>query len=157
MTKKKKWEIAGLEENTSLQEAAVIVLTQRIDFFEKSLMKYFKNDSVENLHEVRIAIRRLRYNMEIFISCFGRKKYLKYYKTIVRLQDLTGNKRDLDILLQNIEQISSSEKINANIVFIEIIKEKIEKVKKSLNLELRKYWNSGELKDFQKLIDKKRS
>ena len=157
MTKKKKWEIDGLDENKSLLETAAIVLEQRITIFEKSLNKYFKNDSVENLHEVRIAIRRLRYNMEIFISCFSKKKYLKYYKTIVRLQDLTGSKRDFDVFLQNIEQISSSEKINANIVFIEIIKEKIEKVKKSLNLELRTYWNSGELKDFQKLIDKTRS
>ncbi len=152
MAKKKKWEIDDLDEDKSLTETAKIVLTQKIKILEISLKKYFKNDSVNNLHEVRIAIRRLRYNMEIFLSCFNRKKYLKFYKTIVHLQDLTGSKRDYDVLLQNIEKLSSAEQIERDENLNNIIKDKISHLKETLKIEFVKFLESKEYKDFQKLF-----
>ena len=152
MTKKKKWEVDGLKANLSLNEAAFKILFQRIKNLELSLKKYFKNDSVENLHEVRISIRRLRYNMEIFFSCYGKKKYVKYFKTIIRLQDLTGSKRDYDVMLENLNLISTSENLKTDNTIKKLIEDKIKNLKETLRLELTEYFNGKELKDFQKFI-----
>ena len=157
MTKKKKWEIDGLSARISLNEAANKVLSRRIRILDLSIKKYFKDNSAENLHEVRIAIRRLRYNMEIFLSCFGKKKYLRFYKTIIHLQDLTGSKRDFDVLLENLNLISTSEKLDVEDSIKNIIADKIVQLKVTLELELKEFSNCKELKDFQKLVIKQRS
>ncbi len=152
MAKSKKWKIKGLEERTSLEDSGRIVLKQRLKALLSSIKLFLKEDTVENLHEIRISLRRLRYNMEIFICCFDKKKFLVFYKKISLLQDLTGNKRDFDVLIENIASLNVNEEIKIINTFIKKIEEKKSVLLDELILELVEFIHSKELKDFVKMI-----
>jgi CHAD domain-containing protein len=152
MPKKYKWEVKGLSDDKSLNASAKLVLQQRLKSLISAIKKYFEDESVENLHEVRIALRRLRYVMEIFISCFNQEKFITFYTLVEHLQDLTGAKRDLDVLAENIKNISNSSKDNGVNSFLKEIEAKINLLKQTLKLELMKFTHSKELKEFKKLL-----
>ena len=97
-----KWKIKGLNGKFSFRKSALIILLERINNLNRLIKRFLKNESAENLHDVRISLRRLRYNMEFFYDLFERKKFLKFYNMIENLQDKTGNVRDIYILKQNI-------------------------------------------------------
>jgi CHAD domain-containing protein len=152
MSKKYKWEINELSCANSLKESALLILRQRVQCVTTSIKKYFDDESVENLHETRIALRRLRYNMEIFISCFDKAKFIAFYKLVEHLQDMTGTKRDLDVLIVNIKNIcigDNNSKINS---ILEKAGEQEKKLKESLTLELMKFTHGKALKDFNKML-----
>jgi hypothetical protein len=55
--------------------------------------------SPEALHELRIAAKRLRYSMEFFESCYG-KRLARYLDSIRELQELLGNVHDCDVMIE---------------------------------------------------------
>lgn len=153
MSKTKHWEISNLSYKQDLTSSAKIILRQRLETLLSAVNLYFNEISMENLHQVRISLRRLRYPMELFLKCFNRKKYLSFYKIVSSLQDLTGEVRDLDILKQNMisyckKDKSKTEKIN--FCKIDIKKNQLQS---NLKLELMKFIHGKELKDFKKLIN----
>ena len=90
--------------------------------------------------------------MEIFISCFDKDKFIPFYQLVGHLQDLTGTKRDLDVLAENIKSISGGEKNTAANSFLKKVEAKNNELKDSLTLELMKFTHSKELKDFEKML-----
>ncbi len=109
MTKIKTWEIKELSRKENLISSAKIILQNRLENLLKSITSYFNEINEENLHKLRIALRRLRYPMEVFIKCFNRKKYLSFYKIISSLQESSGFVRDLDVLKQNLETYNKTD------------------------------------------------
>jgi CHAD domain-containing protein len=79
MSKKKKWEVENLKKSKAFVSAAKIILNDRIDNFLETVIGYFENNTVENLHDVRISLRRIRYPMELFLVCFEKKLFLRFY------------------------------------------------------------------------------
>ena len=153
MSKTKPWEISKLSIKQNLTPSAKIILRQRLESFLSSLNLYLSEINSENLHQVRISLRRLRYPMEVFLKYFDRKKYWSFYKIVSSLQDLSGEVRDLDILKQNLniynnKDTSKTEEINFNKIDI-----KKEQFQSNLKLELMKFIHGKELKDFKKLIN----
>ena len=152
MTKIKTWEIKELSRKENLVSSAKIILQNRLENLLKSIASYFNEINEENLHKLRIALRRLRYPMEVFIKCFNRKKYLSIYKIISSLQESSGFVRDLDVLKQNLETYNKTD----NSKFEEIDLNKIIVMKGQLQskfkLELMKFIHSKELKEFKKII-----
>jgi CHAD domain-containing protein len=152
MPKKRKWEIDELKESKAVASTAVIVLNDRIDNFLETVIRYFENSTVENLHDVRISIRRVRYSMELFIACFDRKLFLRFYSWVEKLQDLSGSVRDLDVLLENVKSLSEKEKIKVSKNLKQrVLKEKGE-LEESFKFELMKFLHSKIFKDFTKEI-----
>ena len=43
--------------------------------------------------------------MELFIVCYDKKIFIKFYNKVQLLQDLSGNVRDVDISLENIHYL----------------------------------------------------
>ncbi len=154
MGKEKKWKFKGIKDNTPFIEAANAIINIRSNAVNKSILKYLKNNDVENLHEIRIAVRRLRYNMEIFSTCFDKKKFLVAYNLVEHIQDLTGQTRDLDVLLESITKISLDKEINVENRILESIKIQRDMLNNTLKLELFNYLHSKGLKDFKKLLNK---
>ena len=152
MSKQKKWKIKGLKKEKHLTYISNLVLSQRLNSLTASINEFFQNESVESLHEVRIALRRLRYNMEIFDSCFEKKKFISFYKEIAQLQDLTGSKRDLDVLQENIKTLTSNEGIAASDAVHLQIEDKKSEINERLKLELLRFIHSELLKDFTNLL-----
>ena len=153
MTKLKTWEIPELENQKSFSEAGNIILKSRINYLLTSIDNYFKNRTVENLHSIRIALRRVRYNMELFISCFERKLFFRFYKKIGILQDLSGLARDLDVFKGNIKSLIEIEKVRINRSLIKKVDERRFDLENKLEIELMKFLHSKSLKDFYKLLN----
>lgn len=149
---KSKWEIKGLSSDLSFGDSAKIILYNRLANLLNAIDIFFKNDTEENLHDVRIALRRLRYNMELFIDCFDSKKFLSFYKKIERLQDQSGLLRDLDVLKVNINSLIINEKLKISGKIFKKIEEKRSELKASLKLELMKFNHSKALKNFYSLL-----
>ena len=101
---------------------------------------------------MRIAIRRLRYGMEIFFSCFDKKKFLAFYNETVKMQDLTGEVRDLDVLYQNVSNLKESNEIDLPFQVNEEILKRKENLKAGLDRELFNFLSSDTVKDFGKLL-----
>ncbi len=153
MSKTKPWEISKLSIKQNLTPSAKIILRQRLESFLSSLNLYLSEINSENLHQVRISLRRLRYPMEVFIKYFDRKKYLSFYKIVSSLQDLSGEVRDLDILKQNLNIYCNKDKSKTEEINFSKIDIKKEQFQSNLKLELMKFIHGKELKDFKKLIN----
>ena len=153
MSKSKKWEIDGVKKRQSFCNASKIILKARLDHLINTIDNYFKDRNVENLHDIRIALRRVRYNMELFIICFDRKIFLRFYKIIENLQDLSGLVRDLDVFKENISSLITEERVKVNRSVLVKVEERRKTLENKLELELMKFLHSKSLKDFNKLLN----
>jgi CHAD domain-containing protein len=150
---KHKWEIEKLKGTRQLKKSADLILKNRIESLLSYIEKYFKDLSVENLHDVRIALRRVRYSMELFIVCYDKKIFIKFYNKVQLLQDLSGNVRDVDISLANINYLVTDNHIKIEKDIISKANEKKILLEEKFKLELLKFTLSKALKDFLKLIN----
>jgi len=75
-------------------------ISNRFNMMDESIISYLKEDTTEeNLHKVRINLRRLRYTLEVFSSFFKDDEWYEiFYKNVSKLQDITGRARDLDVI-----------------------------------------------------------
>jgi len=149
---KRRWEIEKLKDSRSFKKSANIILKNRIESLLFYTDKYFQDLSVENLHTVRIALRRVRYSMELFIVCYDKKIFLKFYNKVQLLQDLSGNVRDVDISLENINYLVTDNHIKIDTEIISKANEKKILLEEKFKFELMKFTLSRVLKDFLKLI-----
>jgi CHAD domain-containing protein len=60
----------------------------------------------ENLHDMRVATRRLRAALEICEACFPPKRFRKTLKRVKRLADALGERRDLDVEIAFLEDFA---------------------------------------------------
>ncbi len=60
-------------------------------------------DDIEPLHDMRVATRRLRAALEVFDSCFPRKRHRKALKRVKKLADALGERRDRDVAIESLE------------------------------------------------------
>jgi CHAD domain-containing protein len=150
-----KWKIKGLNARFSFRKTALIILLERSNNLKKLITEFLTVESAESLHDVRISLRRLRYNMELFYDLFDKKKFLKFYNMVENLQDKTGNVRDTYILKQNILLFKKENELiipdNLNVKIDE--KEKL--LNDDLRIELYNFLHSQELKIFMKHLKKK--
>ncbi len=152
MAKKRKWEIESLKKTKSLAVTANTILNDRIDTFLETVIRYFEDSSVENLHDIRISLRRIRYSMELFLICFEKKLFLKFYNKIEKLQDLSGSVRDLDVLLENVKLLLDQGKIKAVPELNEIVILKKSELEETFKFDLMKFLHSKNFKDFTKAL-----
>lgn len=65
------------------------------------------NDELRDLdrvHELRIELKRLRYGMEVFGSCFGREFRDRLYPELIALQECLGMVNDAYVMIGRIER-----------------------------------------------------
>ena len=153
MSKTKKWEIGGIKKRQSICNASKIILKTRLDHLINKIDDYFNERNVENLHDIRIALRRVRYNMELFIICFDRKIFLRFYSIIENIQDFSGLIRDLDVFKENITSLISEGQVKISLLVLTKVEEKRKTLENKLELELMKFLHSKSLKDFNKLLN----
>lgn len=149
MAKKIKWQIESLKYSKQLKKSANVILGFRIESLISIVEKYFKDQTVENLHDVRIAIRRVRYSMELFLICYNKKDFMRFYNKIQKLQDISGSVRDMDITIENVNSLIGENAILNN-DFIQKAKEKKVLLEQLFNLELAKFIHGKTFRDFYK-------
>jgi len=148
---KKKWKIEKLRYSKHLLKIANMVLSNRLDMPLNYTEDYFRTKEIEPLHDVRIALRRVRYNMELFFVCYDKKMFMRLYNKIERLQDLSGNVRDLDVFLENIGSLKK-ENVEVSQGLELKVKEKRNILQQEFEKELEKFVKSRTLKSFYKII-----
>lgn len=91
--------IIGLNPNQNYRENARIVLPQKAE--EVYSWEQFIRDPErrEELHNMRISIKRLRYTMEFFAGNYD-KHFTDFLETIIELQDILGDIHDSDVVLE---------------------------------------------------------
>jgi CHAD domain-containing protein len=90
--------------------------------------------------------------MELFLSCFNRKKYLNFYKTISKLQDLSGEVRDLDIFRNNISVYLANDPPIRQKIITDKFEEKKDRLQSRLKLEIMKFVHGKNLKEINRMI-----
>ena len=105
--------INGVKPLCSYRENARIILPQKVE--EVYTWEPFIRDAArrEELHNMRISIKRLRYTMEIFRVVYqsskarskggmvtGSKRFAEFLAIIVDLQGILGDIHDCDVVLQ---------------------------------------------------------
>lgn len=98
--------ITGVAPLRSYRKNARIVLPQRLE--EVYTWEPFIRDETrrEELHNMRISIKRLRYTMELFYVAYQNgnqpsavSRYAEYLAVIVDLQEILGDIHDADVVL----------------------------------------------------------
>ena len=95
--------ITGVAPLRSYYENARIILPQRLE--EVYMWEPFIRDETkrEELHNMRISIKRLRYTMELFRGVYGLpsldNQYAEFLAVIVDLQEILGDIHDADVVL----------------------------------------------------------
>lgn len=149
---KRKWEIEKLKSTKQYKKNASLIMKNRIENLLNYTQSYFKNPDVENLHDVRIALRRVRYSMELFIVCYDKKIFNKFYNKVQLLQDLSGNVRDVDISIENLNALMNENEIKIDPEIINKAFDKKNLLEEKFKFELMRFTLSKSLKDFLKQL-----
>ncbi len=150
---KNKWKIKGLEKSLIFKKVAPIILDKKLRDVFKLIDRFFEDDSVDNLHDLRISVRRFRYLLEIFYPCYDTKELTYTHDYAKQIQDLIGEGRDLDVMKIKVKEIGDTIDIEIPSSFYKKIdKEKLEK-RSIIKTELRKFMEDEIINKF---IKKKR-
>ena len=83
--------------NAPLRDSAPVILVRVQEMFDWApAMRDPEN--MEELHNMRIAAKRLRYTMELFAPCFD-EEFQQALKTVEAIQERIGTIHDCDVLL----------------------------------------------------------
>ncbi len=85
--------------------AAPAVGVRAEEVFERATGLLDTND-VEQVHDMRVATRRLRAALEVLAPAFPRKRHRKALKRVKELADALGERRDLDVEIALLEGLA---------------------------------------------------
>lgn len=128
-----------MEKTDSISDLAVQTLLEPAEALLK--LSSLKNFEEEDIHDIRVASRRLRIGIPIFSACFDNKEASKWIKALKSLTDSLGNARDHDVF---IKYLSRYENLNE---IIERLKDDREKSYSLARKKISKTYKSGILED----------
>lgn len=93
--------LTGVKPEKAYHTNARIILPQKVE--EVYMWENFIWDSErsEELHNMRISIKRLRYSMEFF-TCNYDEQFINCLHTIIDLQDILGDIHDNDVVIDTL-------------------------------------------------------
>lgn len=91
--------ITGLNPKHSFHENARVILPQKVAEVYTWEQFIREPENREELHNMRISIKRLRYTMEFFAINYT-KHFTDFIETIIDLQDVLGDVHDSDVVLE---------------------------------------------------------
>lgn len=81
----------------ALIENAPLILHTRLEEMYRFVPYIADPARIAELHNMRIAAKRLRYTMEIFAPCFSGKDFSKIYDQVKSIQEQIGEIHDADV------------------------------------------------------------
>lgn len=88
----------------SFGEAGSETVSESLQEFLDLGASLYKPFDVEELHELRIAAKRLRYAIELFTSCWG-EVITPYAEQIAEIQSHLGELHDCDVWIENLGKV----------------------------------------------------
>lgn len=65
-------------------------------------------EQIENVHDMRVATRRLRSALEVFGPCFPRKRFRWALREVKALADSLGERRDRDVQIEQLTRLATA-------------------------------------------------
>jgi CHAD domain-containing protein len=96
-----------LSAETPYAEAAALTIVVRAEELVEHSGGVLDTSEIENLHDMRVATRRLRAALEVFEPCFPRKPYRRALREVKRLADALGERRDRDVTIAGLRGFAS--------------------------------------------------
>src|SRR6185295_175439 len=84
----------------SFADMARAIIRDRLKDMEKLSSSFYRPMEPTQLHEMRIAAKRLRYSIELFEACWG-SEIAKFAKQTARLQAALGTVHDCDVWIES--------------------------------------------------------
>jgi len=81
----------------TLAENAPLMLHMRLEELNHFAASVCDPANVEQLHNMRIAAKRLRYTLEVYASCFPGSEYNAIYGPVKEIQERIGDIHDCDV------------------------------------------------------------
>lgn len=88
----------------SLQVLACSYISRQLDILMMHLNGARTAEDIEDVHQVRVACRRMRAAMRLFADCFDEKRVTSWQKQIKKLLKSFGAARDLDVQIEFLTQ-----------------------------------------------------
>jgi len=76
-----------------------VVEVRAAEVFEHS-REVLDLEDIEQVHDMRVATRRLRAALEVFESCFPAKRWRRALRRVKVLADALGERRDRDVAIE---------------------------------------------------------
>ena len=89
-------------------EAAHTSLRQQLDEMLSQLEGTRAGDDIEALHDMRVASRRLRAALSVFVAAFPPKPFRALEKEVARVTDALGAVRDADVQIEFMQTVEAS-------------------------------------------------
>lgn len=93
---------------TTFRDAAERVLTERLDTLMKHEAGARAGEDPEELHDMRVASRRLRAAVDAFAGCYHGKEFKRIVRQTKELTGALGAVRDRDVLLERLEAYAAT-------------------------------------------------
>lgn len=149
----KKWEIPYLTSASDIYSGAQIILTHRLFEVLTHTKEFVDTHDPETLHQLRIALRRLRYPLETFTEFLPRKATFRFLQLVNRLQQSAGTARDYDVMIETLQRLEKED----NEQIPENLYRTLEKKRKRLYLNIdnrfKALLRSSSLYDFKIMIN----
>ena len=91
--------IPGVGEDDPFAAVAAEVVALRTAELTAQTADVLDTSDIERVHDLRVATRRLRAALEVFESCFPRKRYKATLREVKALADALGERRDRDVTI----------------------------------------------------------
>ncbi|MGE5400816.1 MAG: CHAD domain-containing protein [Ignavibacteriales bacterium] len=125
--------------SSNFGEAASFILWEKYRTVKKRIRRFLDKSTVKNLHSLRISIRRLRYSVENFEVCFAEEDYRWLINCTKSLQDLIGEGRDIDMLMEKVNYIAAEAGASIPASFYTNLEAKRDELIFSIKLALMKF------------------
>jgi len=96
--------VKGLDSDTPLADNARRIVQTRLDEVHRFVPRALDPARVDELHDMRIAAKRLRYVLEVTAHCFGPYADTARKRT-KELQDVIGEIHDCDVLTPRVDEL----------------------------------------------------
>jgi CHAD domain-containing protein len=101
-------EIPGLSADLAYGEAAARVIAVRCRELVDHSAGVLDLEDIERVHDMRVATRRLRAALEIFMPCLPPKRGKAVLKEVKRLADALGERRDADVAIELLSTVAAA-------------------------------------------------
>jgi len=148
----KAFPLLAVEPGGKLADNAPLMLHTRLAEMYRYAASVDDVEMVAELHNMRIAAKRLRYTMEIFASCFTSDDYAAAYESVKSIQEQIGDIHDCDVrvpLLQAFLDREGERRPEVKIGLDRAIRGELVK-RGRLYLKFRKYWAKLQQQSFHR-------
>lgn len=140
----------GKDSDLTVGEAAHVVISNIVQEFCDLSDHLYDPYNRENLHELRISSKRLRYAIELFTVCYG-EQIAPFAESIAELQTFLGELHDCDLWIEKLSRRLSKRQDKKNRADLWILSRFVKKRAKNYRAALR-LWSRWQKNDFIKKL-----